>query len=97
MPDSLNQNTIVVASRKQISSDLKGETAILSLDKGVYYGLSDVGTSVWKLLQTPVSIAEIHSALSKEYDVEESILKEDIFNLLKRLNAEGLVEFTSNR
>ncbi len=92
MSDSINQDTVVVAARKQISSDLKDEVAILSLDKGVYYGLNHVGKSVWKLLQNPISVCEIYSVLMDEYDVDEEVLKKDVLELLSRLKAEGLVE-----
>ena len=45
--------SVVVAAPRQVSSDLRGEAAILQLESGVYYTLNAVGARVWTLLQQP--------------------------------------------
>jgi hypothetical protein len=42
----------IVASRDQVSCDLSGEAALLSLKTGVYYGLNPVGARILSLIQT---------------------------------------------
>ena len=58
MPD-LNMGTIVTASRDQVSSDLAGETVLLSMKTAHYYGLQEVGARIWSLLTQPVSVSTI--------------------------------------
>jgi hypothetical protein len=51
---TVSRTSTARATRDQVSSDLKGEVAILDLKAGVYYGLDAVGARVWELLQGPV-------------------------------------------
>lgn len=95
MSTSLSANSIVVASRNQVSCDLKGEATVLNLKNSVYYGLESVGAFVWNLVQRPRSVAELRDALLQEYDVEPGRCESDLLALLEKLLAEGLIELKS--
>src|SRR5579872_4425010 len=92
MKTTLSENTVVVASKDQVSCNLGDEAALLHMNKGVYYGLDPVGAQIWKLLQSPRRVAEIHEAVSREYDVEPERCERDLRALLERLLEEGLIE-----
>jgi hypothetical protein len=79
-------------SQDQVSCDLSGESAILNLKAGVYYGLNEVGTRVWKLLQEPKKVSELRDAILKEYEVERHRCEADIMGLLQDLLENGLIE-----
>ena len=83
--------SVVVASSGQVSCDLGGEAAILNLDTGIYYGLDPVGARIWSLIETPRSVAAIRDAILQEFDVESERCEKDIFALLEKLLAEGLI------
>jgi Coenzyme PQQ synthesis protein D (PqqD) len=89
---ALSASSTVVAISDQVSSDLVGEAVILSLRSGIYYGLNEVGASIWNLIQQPKTIKEIHEALLQEYDVEASQCEQDILTLLTELSEVGLIE-----
>lgn len=88
----LSCNSVVVATRKQVSCDLGAEAAILNMKTSVYYGLNPVGASIWRLLREPRSIGEIRDAVAEEYDVELNRAEKDLLGLVKELLDEGLVE-----
>ncbi len=92
MKRAVSRRSTVVATRDQVSSDLKGEVAILDLKGGVYYGLDAVGARIWDLLQEPKAVEEIRDTLLQEYDVEPERCERDLLVLLQRLADEGLVE-----
>lgn len=92
MNADLSVESVVVAAKDQVSCDLEGETAILSLAKGTYYGLDSIGTQVWTLLQQPRCVAEIYDAILREYEVEPECCHDDLLALLERLRTEGLIE-----
>jgi coenzyme PQQ synthesis protein D (PqqD) len=91
MPE-LNPGTIVVASREQVSSDLAGETVLLSMKTAHYYGLADVGARIWSLVQEPVSVAAICDTIASEYDVSPERCQADVLRFLQELAQHGLVE-----
>ncbi len=92
MNASLSAQSVVVAAQNQVSCDLQGETAILGLTKGTYYGLDVIGSQVWTMLQHPQSVEEIFEFLLQEYDVEPERCRRDLLSLLERLREEGLIE-----
>lgn len=92
MKSALSRHSTVVAARNQVSSDLGGEVAILNLQAGVYFGLDEVGSRVWELVQKPRRVDQIRAALSEEYDVDPARCERDVISLLEQLADEGLVE-----
>ncbi len=86
------QHSTIVVSQDQVSCDLSGESAILNLKAGVYYGLNEVGTRVWKLIQEPKRVSELRDAILEEYEVEPHRCEADIMVLLQDLLQNGLIE-----
>jgi Coenzyme PQQ synthesis protein D (PqqD) len=89
---TLSTETVIVATEGQISSDLAGESVILHLQSGVYYGLNEVGAHIWSMIQQPTTVPKIRSAVLETYDVEPEVCDRDILSLLQDLQAVGLVE-----
>jgi hypothetical protein len=92
MSSGVSLDSVVAASKNQVSSDLGGEAAILDLEAGVYYGLDEVGARIWELIQEPRSAREVRDALLAEYDVEPERCERDVLALLQELADAGLVE-----
>src|SRR5215213_5869828 len=92
MKGTVSQRSTVVAAEDQVSSDLGGETAILDLKAGMYYGLDDVGARVWDLVQEPRNVGDIRDILLEEYDVAPERCERDLLALLQQLANEGLIE-----
>jgi coenzyme PQQ synthesis protein D (PqqD) len=65
---SLSMDSVVVASPKQVSCDVASETVLLSLESGAYFGLNEVGATIWRLIQERRTIAQICDALLAEYE-----------------------------
>lgn len=88
----ISESSIVVTASDQVSSDLGGEAVILNMESGVYHGLNEVGARVWNLIEQPKTVKEIKDILVEEYEVEPQICQNDLFALLKDLQAAGLIE-----
>ncbi len=82
----------VVIAPDVLSSELGSEHVLLSLRDGMYYGLDDVGGEIWKLLQEPVSVADICRAIVEAYDVDPARCRRDVEALIAELEARQLVE-----
>ncbi|MCC5637194.1 lasso peptide biosynthesis PqqD family chaperone [Nostoc sp. CHAB 5844] len=89
---SSSENFSVVASREQICSELQGEVVILDIKSGAYYGLNQVGASIWNFIQSPKTVKEIQETILAEYDVDAEVCKRDISALLEDLAAKELIE-----
>jgi hypothetical protein len=71
--------------------DLQGEGVLLNLKTGAYFGLDQVGTRVWQLLEQHEALSEIVAAILAEYDVPEARCAEDILALIADMEKQGLV------
>jgi hypothetical protein len=74
--------------------EIDGESVLVNLDKGQYYGLNDVGTRLYQLLTNSPSVGAALDQALAEYGVDAATLERDALDLLERLAAEGLVEVT---
>jgi coenzyme PQQ synthesis protein D (PqqD) len=89
---SLSPQSVVSVTKDQVSCNLGDEAAILNTKHGIYYGLDPIGAEVWKLLQTPCKVADIHQLLLREYEVEPQRCERDLLALLEELLGAGLIE-----
>lgn len=71
--------------------DLAGESVLLNLTTGTYFGLDAVGTRLWHLLKEQGSAEAAIATLQREYDVDERRLRQDVESLISRLLAKGLL------
>ena len=78
-------------SEEVLSQEVNGETVLLDLKDESYFGLNEVGTRVWQLLQDSPTVEETLDTLSDEYDVRREQLASDVGELLARLVEAGLV------
>jgi hypothetical protein len=88
----ISMSSIVVATKDQVSSDLAGETVLLSMQSAMYYGLDEVGSRIWELVRQPVRVADLRDAIMREYDVEPERCEADVLGFLRELAAKGLIE-----
>jgi hypothetical protein len=70
---------------------VEGETVLLNLDNEEYYGLDDVGTRLWELIEKGTTFAEAVDAMLGEYDVERGVLERDLTALTVDLQKNGLL------
>jgi hypothetical protein len=89
---TISLNTIVCQGTGNIVSDMDGEKVMLSIAKGKYYNLGDIGGEIWELIQTPNSIEDVIATLTSQYDVEQSVCQEQVLSFLGTLAEEGLIE-----
>ena len=74
--------------------EVDGELVLLDLARGEYYGLDDLGTRAWHLLEAGESLDEIARDLAPGYEVELDVLRSDLASLVRDLENAGLVGVT---
>lgn len=94
-PESRNEISLDTTIRKtsqQASCDLQGEVIVLGMKKGEYFGLNEIGSSVWSRLEKPHTIRTLRDALLSEYDVDSATCERDLLGLVAELRNLELVE-----
>jgi hypothetical protein len=75
--------------------ELQGESVLLNLRSGRYYGLDEVGTRMWAALTASDSLRAAFESLLSEYAVDADRLQGDLLALVENLVGHGLVEVQS--
>lgn len=71
--------------------ELDGETVLLELASGRYYGLNEVATRIWQLLDQGFSPDRIAGAIAAEYEADPAAVRADVLQLMDELRARKLV------
>lgn len=74
-----------------VAAPVDGELVMISVERGSYYGLDEVGSRVWELLAEPRLLSEIVSVLVEEYDVEPAVCEQEVAALVRRFVEERMV------
>lgn len=78
-------------SDEVVAREVGGETMLLDLSSGTYFGLDQIGGRIWQLLEDGSSPAEACDALIGEYDVIRETLETDVLALLADLLERRLI------
>jgi len=74
--------------------DLEGEAVILDLSSGTYFGLNEVGTRVWRLVDEGHSTSRIVEIVSSEYEADRDTIERDVARLIDDLHSRRLIVST---
>ena len=88
----IQSDQVFKASRDVLFQEVGGETVLLDLASEQYFGLDEVGTRIWQLLNEGLGPGEMVDTLLDEYEVERERLEADVRELLGSLLEAGLIE-----
>ncbi|KQX52086.1 MULTISPECIES: lasso peptide biosynthesis PqqD family chaperone [unclassified Paenibacillus] len=84
-------NVQIVQGEGNIVSDMDGEKVMLNIANGKYYNLGQIGGHIWELISAPISVEELVTALTKEFDVEQEVCEEQTKVFLNHLLEEKII------
>ncbi|MCY7338971.1 MAG: PqqD family protein [Sphingomonas bacterium] len=74
-----------------LEAELGDELVALDAAAGNCFGFNAVAASVWRYLEQPRTLTELHTALLAEYDVDAEQCGQELRELLADLTEQGLV------
>lgn len=91
---AISPTTVISRSQSVLSAEVDGEVVMLSIEQGCYYGLDDIGSDIWRRIQTPCSFAELVDNLITDYDADPVTIATDVQALLGRMAEQDVVTLT---
>ena len=61
------------------------------MQSGGYFGLNEVASRIWGLIQARNSIGQILSALIQEYEAPQEALRDDLQQFITELDSRSLI------
>lgn len=90
-PATIDLDMTIVRNSGLLDSEIDGETVMMSVEQGNYYGLNQVGTEIWKLIESPMVVRDICEALVQDYKVEQATCEKEVLSFLNDLSSEKIV------
>jgi hypothetical protein len=86
-----------VRSQSVVARVVAGETLIVPVrakvgDLASIYSFNGTGTLIWKLLESPRTVAELATVVAREYEVEPARAEQDVLEFVGEMKSVGLVE-----
>jgi hypothetical protein len=88
----IDSKQMIVQSNEVIVSNMGQEKVMLSIAKGKYYNLGELGGDIWDMLSEPKPINQLVSELIKVYDVDPVQCEQHVLNFLQHLFEEDLIK-----
>lgn len=88
---TIQEKTFYRRNPDLIFSDMDGETVMMSIQNGEYYGLDEVGSRIWQLLENPESAETLTQKLIEEYEVSQETCLSDVMEFLNILAEKQLI------
>ncbi len=80
----MNLNDRYAVSEDVVAREVSGETVLLDLKSGQYFGLDAVGGRIWALLSDrPHKRVELCDAIETEFDAARDVIEKDMLALAK--------------
>ena len=88
---------VLVRSQAVVARVVAGETLIVPIrakvgDLASIYSFNGTGSLIWKLLESPRTVAQLASAVAQAYEVEPAQAEKDVANFVSEMKSVGLVE-----
>ena len=90
--NTISESTTITVHDECLSTTIDGETVILHVDSGTYYGLNEVATYLWDALEHGRSVAELRDDILEEYDVSPERCERDLESVLTTMAEADLIE-----
>lgn len=64
---------------------MDGETVMMSIENGEYFGLNSVGSRMWELIENPIKVDTLIELLLDEFDVSREQCEAETMEFLNHL------------
>ena len=89
----LELNTRIHLNQELLSSEIDGETIMMSVENGKYYGLNAVASRIWELVKEEPLFSEIIAQLTTEFNVDKTVCQNDTEDFILQLAENKLITF----
>lgn len=89
--ENLDKDTLITIRTDLDCTPLDNELVMMDLDKGKYYSLNSVGSSIWNMLKTPMTLSDLVTSLTKEFDIDYNKCCLEVTEFLNRLYDSELI------
>lgn len=87
----MNVNLDSTVSRRPdlVATAIDQDKVFLDVESGKYYGMNAIGSAIWDLLETPISVRDLCLLLKDRFDVSDQMCQEETVEFCQSLADSG--------
>lgn len=89
--NEITTDTIISQIEEIVDSDIDGETVMMSIENGKYYGLDTIGSRIWELIEKPIKVSNLIDTLLDRFDVDRETCEKDVLKFLNELKEDKIL------
>jgi hypothetical protein len=93
-PAQIDDRTLISRNSSLLAAPVNDEIVMMVLDSGVYYGLDDIGSEIWRRLETPRTFVDLIDGLAADFDADRAVIAADVRELLTVMAEHEVVSLT---
>ncbi len=94
LTSSIDPGAVLVRRSDVLMASISGQAVLMSVQKGVYFGLDMIGTEIWRRLETPIAVSSLIELLIAAFDGEADEIRRDVVRFLDALAEAELIATT---
>lgn len=87
----LADNPTIARADSLVASEVSGEVVILSIDTGFFFLLNKTASRIWDLLEAPLALEAIASALIQRFAVDPADCRREVGEFVQIMLDKGLL------
>ena len=84
-------STLIERNSDILAATVNNETVMMHIQSGHYYGLDDIGSEIWKRLESPMRFDALVDGLIADFRADREVITGDVKALLQQMAANGVV------
>lgn len=92
MAHSPDSSILLARATSHVETEVNGQIVAMSVEQGKYFAFKDTAKAIWTLLRTPMTRADLVTALTENYKIDADRCNAEITPFLAELLANGLIE-----
>jgi hypothetical protein len=94
MTREIYTQTTIQREQGMIQAVIDGETIMMNVENGDYYGLDSIASRIWELIETPQTVGALKKQLLEEYAVDDAQCENDVIHFLAEMAEEKIITYT---
>lgn len=86
-------NTMLKRNPELLAVDMDGETVMMDMESGNYFGINAVGSHIWEALEAEKKVADVIETVNSHFEIQDDdTVQDDILGFLDDMVEQQLLE-----
>lgn len=94
MTREISTQTTIQRQQGMIQAVIDGETIMMNVENGEYYGLDSIASRIWELIETPQTVDALKKQLLEEFAVDDAQCQNDVIQFLTEMGGKKIITYS---